>query len=243
MMRCRSSALTDVQSERYASRLDSVCGAAMSLGQQCEWMASRLRCRVLFNRLEAERLGKGDQLNGLLVNDLLGEIESLKTQAENVTHSLGVLAVEAEPAPEPVAPSVVWNESEQKGDIDMRRGQDDNMHDPTSLELKLSALTIPDDVSFFVFRDAAIQTSGNTQWEDEYESWATDWLGFVPHRVHNLAANNPYGYPAGPECCQNLPAFPPFLFQWQIDAINNCADFVTVVMAGDKFRQALRGAV
>ena len=121
-----------------------------------------------------------------------------------------------------------------------RHDEPPHMRPPTDLELKISALGIPDDVSFYVFRDDAVRTTGNGNWEQDYEDWAVETIGFVPERLHNLGPDNIWGYPPGPECCQGLPPFPPGLLQAQIELLNKCADFESVVIVGDKVKQKAR---
>ena len=117
---------------------------------------------------------------------------------------------------------------------------------PTVLETYLGAVGIPDDVSFYVFRDAAVQSTGNGNWEANYIAWCQSIFppGFgnsgVPVRVHNLAENNIWGYPPGPQCCQNLPPFPPGLLQAQIELLNKCADPEAVFIVGDKVKEKAR---
>ena len=121
------------------------------------------------------------------------------------------------------------------------------MRDPTDLELKLGALGIPDDVSFYVWRDGAVQATGNGNWEQNYEAWCRSIFppGFgkdgVPQRIHNLGSPNVWGYPPGPACCQNLPPLPPGpLLQSQIEAINACVPVNTVIVSGEAAKQAAR---
>lgn len=105
--------LSDVQSELYASRLDAVCGAALSLAQQCEWLSSRLRCRVILQRVERESGNGTAVMEPFYTDTFVSEIESLGLQAESITHSLAVIGAEAKPKPEPAPqPELVWKSKE-----------------------------------------------------------------------------------------------------------------------------------
>ena len=118
-----------------------------------------------------------------------------------------------------------------------------HMRDPTELELKVGAAGIPDDVSFYVWRDGAVQQTGNGNWEQDYEEWCLELFGpdfgdnGVPKRLHNLGNPNMWGYPPGPQCVQDMPPLPPVVTQAQIEALNKCADFESVIIIGDKLLQ------
>ena len=112
------------------------------------------------------------------------------------------------------------------------------MRPPTQLETYLAAGGIHDDVSFYVYRDA--QTAG---WEQNYEAWAIEVFGEVPHRLHTLGDPNQWGYPPGPTCVQGLPPMPPVLLQAQIDALNACVPFEVVVAATMSAKETLKAVV
>ena len=101
-------------------------------------------------------------------------------------------------------------------------------HKPTEEELIEQAYLIQDDVSFYVFRDDAVR-QGYGQIEQNFEAYCKKQpLGYVPHRVRNVAPNNIWGYPddthpAGVQCVVDNPQpLPPGLAEFQIDAINAC---------------------
>lgn len=108
---------------------------------------------------------------------------------------------------------------------------------PTEEALIEQAYLISDDVSWYVWRDDAVR-QGYGSFEANYEAYCKQQpLGTVPHRIHNVAPNNIWGYPddkhaAGIPCVYNNPQpLPPYLEQWQIDAINSCANVQAVVFA------------
>lgn len=105
---------------------------------------------------------------------------------------------------------------------------------PTDEETYVAAIGITDDVSFYTYRDNA----GGSAWEQNYQAWCNDSIGFVPIRIKNLGADNIWGYPPGPACCQNLPPTPPGLSQAQIEALNACVPFELVVIAGEAAKKA-----
>lgn len=121
------------------------------------------------------------------------------------------------------------------------------MRDPTELEANLALTTCVSRIDHCSLCDgygAIFGRSGEEQ-RDTWQQWYTEnFSSELPHVIENLGSPNIWEHwdpppPAGIPCVIGI-TVPPNLFEWEINAINACADVQAVVMAGDEQRAKLK---